>query len=64
MCVHTCLSVMVVCVCVCVRVPDNQLFCLNRKGHSLSESLYVHVPISVCDSVLTAIVAVSEESDL
>lgn len=52
-----------------VRVHDcglseNQLFHINNKGHSLSESLYVIVPISVCDFVLTIIVEIMEAADL
>lgn len=45
--VHACAYV---CVPEC-RLPDNQLFRINNKGHSLSESVYVIVPISVCDFV-------------
>lgn len=52
-----------------VRVHDsglseNQLFHVNNKGHSLSESLDVIVPISVCDFVLTIIVTIIEAADL
>lgn len=43
---------------------ENQLFPVNNKGHSLSESLYVIAPISVCDFVLTIIVTIIEAEDL
>lgn len=55
------------CAYVCVPecgLPDNQLFRINNKGHSLSESVYVIVPISVCDFVLTVIVTMVEAADL
>lgn len=54
------------CLCVCLRehgLSDNQLFRTN-KGHSLSESVYVIVPISVCDFVLTVNVTIVEAADL
>lgn len=52
---------------VCVHecgLSDNQLSRTNNKGHSLSQSVYVIVPISVCDFVLTVIVTIAEASDL
>lgn len=55
------------CVCACVHdcgLSENQLFHVNNKGRSLSESLYVIVPISVCDFVLTIIVTIIEAADL
>ncbi len=55
------------CAYVCVHecgLSYNQLLRINNKGHCLSESLYVIVPISVCDFVLTVIVAIAEAADL
>ena len=45
-------------------LPYNQLFRIHNKGHSLSESVYVIVAISVCDFVLTVIVTMVEAADL
>lgn len=62
MCPYTLLRA---CAYVCVRgSSDNQLLYINNKGHPLSESLYVTVPISVCDFVLTVIVTIIEAADL
>lgn len=47
-----------------LALSDNQLFLMNNKGHSLSELVYVIVPISVCDFVLTIIVTIAEAADL
>ena len=55
------------CTCVCVQEcgsSDNQRQRINNKGHSLSESVYVIVPISVRDFVLTVIVTIVEGADL
>lgn len=52
------------CACPSVGLPDNQLFRMSNKGHSLSELVYVIVPISVCDFVLTVIGTIVEAADL
>lgn len=64
MCAHIVYLCMLAHVFACRSVDHNQRQRINNKGHSLSESVYVIVPISVHDFVLTVIVTIVEGADL